>query len=309
MVSLFTRQPAFVLRLYFSSIFFLDRLSSLLMSRSLLFFLVLCIPISVCREIQASELMVIAHRGGVVDAEHSENSIRALEEAIKRGYTHVEVDARTTADGHVVCFHNDSLVEEAGVDGRISALSLREVTQIVLPRSKEKIPSFDDYCRRCAGRIGIMVDLKGCPNRYVEQYAQEIEASLRRHGLLQDALILINKEPINNQDKVIDRLRGKARISWRQTLKETQSVAQANPGFAGDYYVFNHGADFTIEDVKGFQSLGLKVIVSINTQHYRLQAPLLKGKEHIRSMIEFGVDGLQIDSVYDSDVFRVENIK
>ena len=63
---------------------------------------------------------------------------KAFEEAIKRSYTHVEVDARMTVDGHVVCFHNDSLFEEAGVDGRISELPLREVTQIVLPRSKAR---------------------------------------------------------------------------------------------------------------------------------------------------------------------------
>jgi glycerophosphoryl diester phosphodiesterase len=145
------------------------------MPQSLLFSLFRCALLLVSLDLQASELMVIAHRGGVVDAERSENSILALEEAIIRGYTHVEVDARMTADGHVVCFHNDSLIEEAGVDGEISELSLREITQIVLPRSKEKIPTFDDYCRRCSGRIGVMVDLKGCPERYVTQYAGEIE--------------------------------------------------------------------------------------------------------------------------------------
>jgi glycerophosphoryl diester phosphodiesterase len=277
------------------------------MPRSLLFTLLLCVSLSVCLELKASELMIIAHRGGVVDAERSENSILALEEAIKRGYTHVEVDARMTVDGHVVCFHNDSLFEEAGVDGRISELPLREVTQIVLPRSKEKIPTFDDYCSRCAGRIGVMVDLKGCPERYVKQYAREIETSLKRHGLLQDALILINKEPINNQGKVIDHLRGKAKISWRKTLKETQRAARENPRFSEHYYIFNHGADFTIEDVKGFQALRLKVVVSINTQHYQKEDSILQGPQHIRTMMDFGVDGLQIDSLYDGEVFRTEN--
>ena len=40
-----------------------------------------------------TSLTLIAHRGGVVDQERSENSYRALEEAILRGYTHVEIDA------------------------------------------------------------------------------------------------------------------------------------------------------------------------------------------------------------------------
>ena len=183
-------------------------------------------------------------------------------------------------------------------------MSREEVVQIVLTRSNERIPTFDEYSRRCSGRIGIMVDLKGCPDQYVERYAREIEASLKRHRLLKDALILINKEPINNQDKVIDHLRGKVKISWRGTLDKAQRLARATPSFASDYYVFNHGADFTAEDVKGFQALGLEVIVSINTQHYQIAVSLKQGRQHIRSMIEMGVDGLQIDSVYDEEAFE-----
>jgi glycerophosphoryl diester phosphodiesterase len=213
------------------------------------------------------------------------------------------------ADGHVVCFHNDSLIEEAGIDGKISALSLREITQIVLPRSKEKIPTFDDYCRRCSGRIGVMVDLKGCPERYVTQYAGEIETSLKRHGLLKHALILISKEPVNNQDKVIGRFRGNAKVSWRKTLKETQRAAREISHFSDHYYIFNHGADFTAEDVKGFQALGLKVVVSINTQHYLKDDSILQGRQHIRDMVIFGVDGLQIDSVFDNEVFRAQGFR
>ena len=42
------------------------------------------------------KVLKIAHRGGVVDEQRSENSIKALNEAIQRGYTHVEIDARIT---------------------------------------------------------------------------------------------------------------------------------------------------------------------------------------------------------------------
>lgn len=251
-----------------------------------------------------NELMIIAHRGGVVDEQHSENSFKALEEAIRRGYTHVEIDARITADGHVVCFHNDELLEEAGIQGKISEMPLDSVTQIILIKSREKIPTFEEYCARCAGRIGVMVDLKGCKDEYIDQYAQEIEAALSKHGLLKDALILINKEPKNNQDKIVQHFMGKAKISWRKSLKETQEAASKDPNFAKKYYVFNHGADFTEEDVKGYQELGLKVIVSINTGHYETGDPQQQGEQHVQQMLKFGVDGLQIDSCYDPLLFE-----
>ena len=249
------------------------------------------------------ELMIIAHRGGVVDHQHSENSFEALEAAIEQGYTHVEVDARITKDGHVVCFHNDELWEEAGINGKISELPLDSVTQIILTRSQEPIPTFAEYAARCTGRIGLMVDLKGCEDRYIDQYAREIEDALAAQGLLQDALLLINKIPKNNQDKIVEKFAGKARVSWRRSLKETKAAASQDPAFAQKYYVFNHGADFSKEDVQGFQQLGLKVIVSVNVGHYRDVDHRRLAEEHLRRAIDWGMDGVQIDSEYDAWVF------
>ena len=50
----------------------------------------------------------------------------------------------------------------------------------------------------------------------------------------------------------------------------------------------------------------MKVIVSINTHHYGTGDPLQQGLAHIRRAVEQGVDGLQIDSVYDAILLRRE---
>ncbi len=242
---------------------------------------------------------LIAHRGGVVDAQRSENSLQALEEAIARGYTHVEIDARITADGHVVCFHNDNLQEEAGVPGKISELPLKQVTQITLTRSGEKIPTFENYCSHCAGRIGVMIDLKGCQTPYIDTYAHEIETALKKHNLLAEALILINKIPVNNQSPIAQKFAGKCKVSWRQSVLETQQAIAQNPTFVKDHYIFNHGDDFTQDTITKFHNLGLEVIVSINTYHYKTGDSQKQGEHHIQKMLQFGADGLQIDSCYD----------
>ena len=271
--------------------------------RIFLLFLSFLIPLVAFTQ-SGAEQILIAHRGGVVDSLRSENSFSALGEAIRRGYTHVEVDVRATADGHVVCFHNDDLKDEAGIDGKISELSFDSVTNIMLTRSKERIPSFKDYAAKCAGRIGIMVDLKGCPDRHIESYAKGIIDGLKAYGLLKDALILINKTPKNNQDKLVPYFLGKAKVSFRRSLQEAQVTANGDVHFASNYYVFNHGADFSKKEIKGFQQLGLKVIVSINIGHYRLGNPEKEGKKHVRKMLKYKADGLQIDSVYDPLVFE-----
>ena len=253
-----------------------------------------------------TSLTLIAHRGGVVDQERSENSYRALEEAILRGYTHVEIDARITADGHVICFHNDNLMEEAGIDGSISKMPRDAVTQIVLTRSGERIPTFEEYCAHCAGRIGVMIDLKGCRDEFIDSYTGEIQAALEKHGLLRDAMILINKTPRDNQDLIARRFQDSARVSWRRTLSETQDAVRRDPKLTERHYVFNHGEDFTSEDVGGYQALGLRVITSINRHHYPEGDPLVLGTRHIKQLMDCGVDGFQIDSCYDPTVWPLE---
>lgn len=248
-------------------------------------------------------IKLIAHRGGVVDSARSENSFKALEEAVVRGYTHVEIDARFTADGHTVCFHNDELQEEAGIDGKISEMPLSEVVQVTLTRSGEKIPTFDEYCARCAGRIGVMIDLKGCPSQHIETYAHDIELALQNHNLLDEALILINKIPKDNQAEISHLFLGKAQVSWRKSLAITREIAAEDPEFAAKYYIFNHGEDFTDEIVAEYQKLGLNVIASINTHHYKTGDPQEQGEEHIRQMISYGINGLQIDSCFDPILF------
>ncbi len=63
---------------------------------------------AVCRAI-APDMRLIAHRGGVVDAERPENSAEAITAAIERGYWMIEVDVRRTKDGEPVLHHDSTL--------------------------------------------------------------------------------------------------------------------------------------------------------------------------------------------------------
>jgi len=252
---------------------------------------------------KSNKFILVAHRGGVVDDSLSENSIKGLEEAIRRGYTHVEVDARITADGAVVCFHDENLRRETGMDKNIGDLTLQELKQIKLTRSGESIPTFEEYCHRCAGRIDLMIDPKGAPAKYMEAYAVQIESALTKHGLLENALIIVDRMPSLTQDKVADWFLGKAKTAWRFNLIKTKILAQALPHPGRYHFVFNSPKDFTREMVEGFHKMGLIVIASVNTSHYWTGDPMQQGLKDIQTMLDWGVDGLQIDSCYDPLVF------
>jgi hypothetical protein len=147
-----------------------------------------------------------------------------------------------------------------------------------------------------------MIDLKGCPDEFINPYADEIKAALAKHGLLKESLILINKAPRDNQAVIARLFSGMARVSWRRTLDETHTAVQRDKAFAADHYIFNHGDDFTAEDIAGFQALGLPVIASINRQHYPDGDLTALGAGHIRQLRDWGIDGFQIDSCYDTEL-------
>src|SRR5215813_5503607 len=229
-------------------------------------------------QVRMEKMIIIAHRGGVVDSEHSENGLKALEEAIRRGYTHVEVDARVTKDGRVVAFHSNNMKDETGIDANISDLTLAEVQKVVLTRSKEHIPTFEEYCARAEGRIDLMVDIKGAGDRWLEAYTRQIDDALTRHRLLENTLFIINQFPISNQEKVAAWFLGRAKISWRSSLLLTQILRPHVPDPAKYNFVFNSPADLSNEEIDGFHRMGLTIIASVNTQDYR-EDPVKQGLE------------------------------
>lgn len=235
---------------------------------------------------------VVAHRG-VVTGDVLENSLQSLELTIARGYSHVEVDVRLTKDGVPVCHHDPDLKRSLGVDAKISALTLAELRAIA---TADEVPALEAFCARAEGRIDLMVDVKETPEAQRPAMIEGIRAALGKHGLLSDALFI-------GVPTVGAAFIEESRVCWRGSLRRAKEFFPPleNPG--EHYFIFNHGDDFTAEEVRGFHALGLKVIVSINTQHYMKGDPIAQGRAHIQSMLEYGVDGLQIDSVYDDLLF------
>ena len=71
--------------------------------------------------------LIIAHRGASLTA--PENTIAAFSRAVEDGAEGIEFDVRLTRDGVPVVFHDASLKRIAGVEKRISAVSLAELAQ------------------------------------------------------------------------------------------------------------------------------------------------------------------------------------
>lgn len=100
----------------------------------------------------------IAHRG-LHNAEVPENSIKAFELAIEKGFP-IELDVRPIDDGTVVVFHDDRLTRLTDRDGYVCNLSRSDLDEIRLKNSDEKIPTFAEVLEFVNGRTPILIEIK-----------------------------------------------------------------------------------------------------------------------------------------------------
>lgn len=100
-----------------------------------------------------------AHRG-LWDADTPENSLAAFEKAVNAGYG-IEFDIHKTRDGHVVVFHDDTLMRMCGVEGRIEDKTLDELRALRLLGTEQGIPTLEELLALVDGRVPLLVELKG----------------------------------------------------------------------------------------------------------------------------------------------------
>ena len=103
----------------------------------------------------------VAHRG-YHKAGVPENSILAFERAMAHGYP-IETDVQMTADGVLVCFHDDTLNRMTGVDKKIWDVAFADLKELKLSDSDEGIPTFAELLALVGGKVPLLIELKTQP--------------------------------------------------------------------------------------------------------------------------------------------------
>jgi len=137
------------------------------------------------------QLVIIAHRGSHINV--PENTLAAYENAIKEGADYVEVDLRTTKDGHLVIMHDESVTKMTGKKGLIKDLSYNEIRDLKIKPVNEKdtttyrIPDFASVLKVCKGKINIYLDFKDA------DVAKTYEL-IKEAGMQNNVVVYLNKE-------------------------------------------------------------------------------------------------------------------
>ena len=102
-----------------------------------------------------------AHRGLHNNkTEAPENTLAAFRKAVEAGYG-IEMDIQLTKDKVPVVIHDYTLKRVCKKDVRVDSLTLKELRQYTVCKSKEKIPTLAEVLKLVDGRVPLIVEFKG----------------------------------------------------------------------------------------------------------------------------------------------------
>ena len=111
--------------------------------------------------------LVIGHRGASCAA--PENTLAAFRLAFEQGADGIEADFRLTADGEIVCLHDDGTGRTAGVDLKVAESSWEELRRLEVGGWKgeawrgERIPSLREVLALLPAGKRLFAELKSGP--------------------------------------------------------------------------------------------------------------------------------------------------
>lgn len=101
-----------------------------------------------------------AHRGLHDNTgEAPENSLRAFELAVEKGYG-IELDVQLTKDGVPIVFHDYNLKRSCKADIKVGDQNYKELEKFHLFNSKEKIPKLSEVLSLVDGKVPFIIELK-----------------------------------------------------------------------------------------------------------------------------------------------------
>jgi len=109
----------------------------------------------------SEKVLVVAHRGDWRYA--PENSLAAIENAIKMGVDIVELDVRKTKDGQLILMHDATLDRTTTGKGKVSEWTLDSIRTLKLKngcaiKTKHKVPTLEEALLLAKGKIMVNLD-------------------------------------------------------------------------------------------------------------------------------------------------------
>ena len=136
-------------------------------------------------------MLLLGHRGAA-DAAHPENTVAAVERALRHGADGVEVDVRLIGDDGLICLHDSSLRRVAGIAREVATMTAAELAGIRLPGG-HPLPSLPDVVDATRD-ARLVVELKTAlwPAERRTRSALALAGCLRRLGVTRASDVVVS---------------------------------------------------------------------------------------------------------------------
>lgn len=224
-------------------------------------------------------IAVIAHRAGA--GIMPENTLVAIQNAIKLGVDYVELDIRATKDGQLVIMHDGSVDRTTSGKGAVKELDLSTIrtldagSKFDAKYAGEKVPTFDEVLDACHGKVYIYVDHKEAPTDQVFQ-------AIKKHGMEKEVVVYNGVHGLQEWKKVAPHI--PVMPSLPNRFRVAGGVAEFEKLLAAEV-VDGNLVEWTKELVDQCHALGIKVYVDNLGPN--------DNPEGFKKAIEMGVDGIQ----------------
>lgn len=214
--------------------------------------------------------LVIAHRGASVY--EPENTLSAFRRALDMGADAIEFDVRRSKEGLPVVIHDEDLRRVAGVDRKVSELTLEELKKIKV-FGKDFIPTLDEVLAELNNRTTLFIEIKdeGIENKVVE--------SVKKYGVCNNVLVISFNYTVLAKVKEIFSKLDIGLLTNRYPIPIKEATRLKAFAILPKYNLTS------LQLVKEIHSKGLKVYV------WTINDPSLALK-----MISYGVDGIATDN-------------
>ncbi|NDV79421.1 glycerophosphodiester phosphodiesterase family protein [Dysgonomonas sp. 511] len=144
-----------------------------------------------------SSVIVVAHRGDWRFA--PENSLAAIDNAIKMGVDIVEIDVQRTKDGHIILMHDKALDRTTTGKGLVAEWTLDSIRTLKLKngcaiKTKEIIPTLEEALLHAKGKIMLNLDK-------ADRFFDEIYELMEKTGTTKQIIMKGGKTPQEVKDK------------------------------------------------------------------------------------------------------------
>lgn len=225
--------------------------------------------------------LVSAHRSKI-SRKSTENTLSTMQQALQAGADYIEIDVRTTKDGHIVNMHDSKIDRTTESTGEVRNLTLDEIQKVKLKKAQdsEKIPTLDEigrlldeWNRKSRKKARLYVDCKDAD-------PVALLNILTRYNLQHDAVFY-------GSDETLARLReADPQVNIMPALRSPEELAR-KAALLRPYSFDVNWKILNPEIVKSIHGYGIKVFTDLLALHDK--------RKNYRKAGAYGLDVMQSD--------------